>query len=154
LKGNQLVEGWQFQTIVQLQSGNPVNLITSINTLNQVANTLRPDVTGPVTYPETVERWFDTAVFVNPTVPVTHFGSLGRNVVIGPGFNNTDFSVTKTTKLNESMRVQFRTKFSDLFNHGTSASRAVSSGRLPSAESPTRVSPPETPGHPGRSSSL
>jgi outer membrane receptor protein involved in Fe transport len=116
-KGNQLVEGWQFSTIVQLQSGNPVNLITSINTLNQVANTLRPDVTGPISYPHTVERWFDTAVFVNPTVPVTHFGSLGRNVVIGPGFNNTDFSVTKTTKLNESMRVQFRTEFFDLFNH-------------------------------------
>jgi hypothetical protein len=116
-EGNQLVEGWQLSTIVQAQSGNPVNLITSINTLNQVANTLRPDVTGPITYPKTVERWFDTAVFVNPTAPVTHFGSLGRNVVIGPGFNNTDFSITKTTKLNETMRVQFRTEFFDLFNH-------------------------------------
>ena len=42
---------------------------------------------------------------------------IGRNVVIGPGFTNTDFSVLKTTKLTESLRVQFRAEFFDLFNH-------------------------------------
>jgi hypothetical protein len=115
--GNRLVEGWQLSTIIQSQSGNPVNLITGINTFNGVANTLRPDVTGPITYPGTVEQWFDPSVFVNPTTPVTHFGSLGRNVVIGPGFNNTDFSIIKNTKLSESTRVQFRAEFFDIFNH-------------------------------------
>ena len=83
-RGNQLVAGWQLGAIVQSQSGNPVNIITSISTFNGVANTLRPDVTGPITYPHTPDRWFDTSVFVNPTSPTTHFGSLGRNVVIGP----------------------------------------------------------------------
>src|SRR5205085_2620832 len=90
---NRLVEGWQLSTIVQSQSGNPVNLITSISAFNGVANTLRPDVTGPITYPGTVDQWFTTSIFVNPTTPTTHFGSLGRNVVIGPTFNNTDFSI-------------------------------------------------------------
>ena len=116
-RGNRLVEGWQLSTIIQSQSGNPVNLITGINTFNGVANTLRPDVTGPINYPGTVEQWFDPSVFVNPTTPVTHFGSLGRNVVIGPRFNNTDFSIIKNTKLNESVRVQFRAEFFDIFNH-------------------------------------
>ena len=46
-----------------------------------------------------------------------HFGSLGRNVVIGPGFNNTDFSVIKNTKLSETTRIQFRAEFFDVFNH-------------------------------------
>jgi hypothetical protein len=60
-----------------------------------------------------VERWFDTSVFN----AVPRFGNLGRNVVIGPGFNNTDFSITKNTKLNEGIRAQFRAEFFDLFNH-------------------------------------
>ena len=116
-RGNQLVAGWQLGAIVQSQSGNPVNIITSISTFNGVANTLRPDVTGPVTIIGTPDRWFDTSVFVNPTSPTTHFGSLGRNVVIGPGFNNTDFSVIKNTQLTEKTRVQFRAEVFDLFNH-------------------------------------
>lgn len=116
-KGNRFTEGWQLSTIIQSQSGNPVNIITGINTFNGVANTLRPDVTGPITYPGTVEQWFNPSVFVNPTTPTTHFGSLGRNVVIGPSFNNVDFSVIKNTKLNESMRVQFRAEVFDIFNH-------------------------------------
>jgi hypothetical protein len=115
--GNRFVEGWQLATIVQSQSGNPVNIITGINTFNGVANTLRPDVVGPITYPGTVEQWFDPSVFVNPTTPVTHFGNLGRNVVIGPGFNNTDFSIIKNTKFSETTRMQFRAEFFDIFNH-------------------------------------
>src|SRR5215470_12060802 len=33
LRGSRLVEGWQLSSIVQLQGGNPVNLVTSINSL-------------------------------------------------------------------------------------------------------------------------
>jgi hypothetical protein len=48
---------------------------------------------------------------------VFHFGSLGRNTITGPGFANTDFSLLKTTKLSESVRVQFRAEIFDIFNH-------------------------------------
>ncbi len=50
-------------------------------------------------------------------VPVGRFGNLGRNVVIGPGFNNTDFSVIKRTKLTETQLIEFRWEVFDLFNH-------------------------------------
>ena len=50
-RGNQFVEGWQLAAIVQAQSGNPVNIVTSNSTVNGVANTLRPDVTGPINDP-------------------------------------------------------------------------------------------------------
>ena len=46
-----------------------------------------------------------------------HFGSLGRNVIIGPGFTNTDFSVIKNTRLSENVRVQFRAEIFNLLNH-------------------------------------
>jgi Carboxypeptidase regulatory-like domain/TonB dependent receptor len=115
-KGNRLVEGWQFSSITQLQSGNPVNLVTNINSFTGVA-TLRPDLVGPITILEDPNRWFDTSSFVTPTTPTTHFGSLGRNVVIGPGFQNVDFSVLKKTNITERLRTEFRAEIFDLFNH-------------------------------------
>ncbi len=140
-RGNQFVEGWQLAAIVQAQSGNPVNIVTSNSTVNGVANTLRPDVTGPINIIGSVDRWFDTSVFT----PVARFGSLGRNVVIGPGFNNTDFSVIKNTKLGDRMRVQFRAEFFDLFNHanfgqpgnvvGSPAFGRITNTRFPTGES-------------------
>lgn len=111
--GHRLVEGWQLATIVQVQSGNPVNIITSNSTVNGVANTLRPDVAGPVEILGDVNRWFDTTAFT----AVARSGNLGRNVIIGPGFDNVDFSVIKNTKLDEKRELQFRAEVFDLFNH-------------------------------------
>jgi TonB dependent receptor len=114
-KGNQFVEGWQFGTIVQIQTGNPLNVITSNITVTGVVNTLRPDVTGPVPIIGRVDRWFDTT----PFVAVPRFGNLGRNVIIGPGFSNVDFSLLKNTKMNERVNLQFRAEVFDVFNHAS-----------------------------------
>jgi outer membrane receptor protein involved in Fe transport len=112
--GNQLKDGWQLSTIVQLQSGNPVNIVANNATFTGTNNTVRPDVTGPIDILGTPNRWFDISPFV---VPVNRFGSLGRNVVIGPGFNNTDFSVIKRTKFTETQLIEFRWEVFDVFNH-------------------------------------
>jgi len=113
-RGNQLKEGWQLSAIVQSQSGNPVNIVANNATFTGTNNTVRPDVTGPIAIIGTPNRWFDTAPFV---VPVGRFGTLGRNVVIGPGFNNTDFSIIKRTKLTENQLIEFRWEVFDVFNH-------------------------------------
>jgi outer membrane receptor protein involved in Fe transport len=113
-KGNQLVEGWQLSAIVQSQSGNPVTIVVNNAAFTGNNNTVRPNSTGPIAILGTVARWFDTTPF---TVPVGTFGNLGRNVVIGPGFNNTDFSVIKRTKLGENKLIEFRAEFFDIFNH-------------------------------------
>ena len=112
--GNKLTEGWQLGTIVQSQSGNPVNIVVNNAALTGVNNTVRPNVTGPIDILGTPNRWFDIAPFV--VVPNT-FGNLGRNVVIGPGFNNTDFSVIKRTYLTETQLIEFRWEVFDVFNH-------------------------------------
>src|SRR5262245_57849108 len=141
IQGNRFVEGWQLAAIVQSQSGNPVNIVTNINDVNGVANTLRPDVTGPINIIGEVDRWLDPSVFT----AVARFGSLGRNVVIGPRFDNVDFSITKNTKIGERVRAQFRVEFFDLFNHanlgqpgniiGTPAFGRISNTRFPTGES-------------------
>jgi Carboxypeptidase regulatory-like domain/TonB dependent receptor-like, beta-barrel len=46
-----------------------------------------------------------------------HPGSLGRDAIIGPNFVNTDFSVTKNTKITEKLNLQFRGELFDVFNH-------------------------------------
>lgn len=140
-RGNRLVEGWQVAAIVQSQTGNPVNIVTTNSTVNGVAGTLRPDVNGPVNILGRVDAWFDTSVFT----PVPRFGNLGRNVVIGPAFNNTDFSITKNTKFGDTVRLQFRAEFFDVFNHanfgqpgnvaGTPSFGRITNTRFPTGES-------------------
>lgn len=112
-RSNPWVEGWQIAAIVQSQSGSPVNIVTSNSTLTGVGNTVRPDLNGPITIIGSVDRWFDTTVFT----AVPRFGNLGRNAVIGPGFNNTDVSIIKNTNLGDKLRLQFRAEFFDVFNH-------------------------------------
>jgi hypothetical protein len=140
-RGNQFKEGWQIGAIAQFQSGNPVNLITSNASINGLANTVRPDVTGPVQIIGSVDRWFDTSKFA----VVPRFGNLGRNVIIGPGFSNVDSSLIKNTKLNDRMMLQLRVEAFNLFNHpnfgqpgrivGTPGFGRITNTRFPTGDS-------------------
>jgi hypothetical protein len=138
---SRLTQNWQASILVQAQSGNPVNIVMSNSTITGVGNTLRPNVAGPIRVAGSVDHWFDTSVFMASST----FGNLGRNVVIGPGFNNTDFSIIKNTDVNARMRVQFRAEIFDLLNHanlgqpgnvmGSPGFGRITSTRLPTGES-------------------
>ncbi len=108
-----IARGWQLAAVVQAQRGNPVNIVTSNSSLNGAPNTVRPDVTGPVRVIGSVDRWFDPAVFV----AANHFGNLGRNVVIGPRFVNTDLALARTVGGGSRPGLQFRVDAFDVFNH-------------------------------------
>jgi len=45
------------------------------------------------------------------------FGTANRRFFHGPGFNNTDFGLTKRTILHESMAIEIRGEFFNIFNH-------------------------------------
>jgi len=138
--GHALTRGWQFATIVQGQSGNPVNIVTSNSTLNGVPNSVRPDLVGPIRMVGSVDQWFDPSAFA----AVNRFGNLGRNVVIGPAFHNTDVSVTKTMLIARTYRMQLRADMFDVFNHanfgppgnvvGSPMFGKISRTRLPTGE--------------------
>jgi carboxypeptidase family protein len=49
--------------------------------------------------------------------PFGTFGNLGRDSVLGPGYINTDLSVTKSVSVTEQLKLQFRADFFNLFNH-------------------------------------
>jgi hypothetical protein len=46
-----------------------------------------------------------------------HFGSLGRNSLLGPNYRNWDFSLSKTTKFGERLSVLLRADFYKFLNH-------------------------------------
>jgi hypothetical protein len=131
---------------VTLLAGNAAAIGTTIpaanaNSLTGLA-TLRPDINGPVTISQTPAvgvigvQWFPNSVCdprpggvcatgATVILPVAftsgktiyHFGSLGRNVIIGPSFNNSDVSLIKRTKIGEHQMLEFRWEVFDVFNH-------------------------------------
>ena len=118
-KTNRFVSGWQFGVTTQDQSGSPITPTLAIGPGPGISLTVRPDVTGLVQTTGNPSEWFaNKAVFVKPcTGTVCHPGDLGRDSITGPNFFNTDFSVTKTTKISERFNLQFRGETFDLFNH-------------------------------------
>jgi hypothetical protein len=133
---------WQTGNPVNILAGNPLANAglglsgATIANFTGVA-TIRPDLVGKVEKVGKVEQWFTNgvcdprstspvvcpanAVFALPVALVNgqsvfHFGSLGRNVIIGPGFSNTDFSVIKNFRIKEGSRIQFRAEIFDIFN--------------------------------------
>jgi len=120
-KGNRLKEGWQISLLEQTQSGNPLNFHTSTSGFTGLA-TLRPNVSGTVVTgfgPSTNGAATSIQYIQNPGVFVNQgsaFGNLGRNVVIGPGFSNLDFAITKSVKINERFNMQIRADAFDALN--------------------------------------
>jgi hypothetical protein len=61
-------------------------------------------------------------IFVNPAYPSSgpgfeRFGSLGRNVFNGPKFIQMDLALSKSFKLTERIKLDFRAQAQNLTNH-------------------------------------
>jgi hypothetical protein len=72
----------------------------------------------------------------------TLFGNAPGGILLGPGQNNWDMSIAKTTRMRESQSVQFRAEFFNTFNHPQFAlpNLSLSSG-TPGQITGTSVSP-------------
>jgi hypothetical protein len=111
-----LTGGWQLDGVLSLQTGQPFSVLSGQDNSSTGLGNDRPDLVGdPNSGPQSVQQWFNTAAFVQ-NAPLT-FGSAGRNIVVGPGFHNFDFSVLKNTKIGERADVQFRAEFFNITNH-------------------------------------
>jgi hypothetical protein len=114
-----LISGWQFGVTQQVQTGSPITPTLAIGPGPGISLTVRPDITGPSQTTGSPAQWFaNKALFVSPCVAgVCHPGNLGRDAITGPGFLNTDFSITKNTKFGERFNLQFRSEMFDVLNH-------------------------------------
>jgi hypothetical protein len=111
-----LGQGWQLSGILSLQTGQPFSVLTGQAQSATGLGNDRPDLVGdPNAGPHKVSQWFNTSAFAL-NAPLT-FGNAGRNIVVGPGFHNLDFSVLKNTRIGERANLQFRAEFFNITNH-------------------------------------
>jgi len=139
-----LGEGWQVSSILTLMSGHPFNINYFFDDDYDGSGSFygRPDLIGPVRYnPSDPFNFMDLSAF---RVPCTlqdrdidgdgivdpsdgfanfcapgsrHFGTLGRNALLGPDYRQLDISVVKMTRITERVSIQFRADFFNLVNH-------------------------------------
>ncbi|HXM93443.1 MAG TPA: carboxypeptidase regulatory-like domain-containing protein [Candidatus Dormibacteraeota bacterium] len=110
-------DGWQLNTVVTIQSGRPISILTPNGGVN--FNFLqRPDIVPGVN--PILSNWTPSTGYLNALAfkePAGDFGNLGRDQIFGPGFSNEDFSISKMFQLRERLALQFRTEFFNTFNH-------------------------------------
>lgn len=131
---NQFVKGWQLSGFIQAQSGAPYSIfagepearsaaaLLSLN--NGAGGVFRPGFGRPslasganlasltTTSDKTIA--FTTASLVSP---LGGFGNLGRNVLRADMQKRVDMAISKTTRLGEKFKIEFRTEFFNLFNN-------------------------------------
>jgi hypothetical protein len=79
--------------------------------------TNRPSSTGPTQYPGGTGRgelWFDTSTFIEP-FPGT-LGTVGRNTVRGPGYQNYNLTLSRVFRFSERLRLNFSASAFNLTN--------------------------------------
>jgi hypothetical protein len=116
---NTVLGNWQVNGITTIRSGQYFTAELGFSAAN--TGDPRPDRIRDGNLPSdqrTVQHWFDTGAFVAPTP--FNFGNEGRDVLLGPGAVNFDFSFFKRLPLRwlgEIGEAQFRSEFFNLFNH-------------------------------------
>jgi len=140
-----VAEGWSWSGVFTLQDGYPMTLtdgragsvfcggVGCNGTGFTATANLCPGVTNVLSSGSMQDRvtsgltggsgYFAAGSFCAPP-PITGtgnsgtlFGNTAGGLVLGPGQNNWDMSLSKTINIRESQAVQFRTEFFDAFNH-------------------------------------
>jgi hypothetical protein len=137
--------GWETNGIVTFESGGWINFVSGRDNSGTGVNADRADLVGnpflDTSRPraQLINAYFNTAAFAQ-NAPGT-FGTVGRNIMRGPGLANVDFGLAKFFAIHEQMRLQFRGEFFNAFNRvnlgnpNTNAGTAQF-GRITSAGSP------------------
>jgi hypothetical protein len=141
-----VVGGWQLSGVTVFESGVPFTIFNGLDSDGIGGNNERPNfnpngqpgvraipvvntTTGAITgytNPDANNAAIDpaTARYIvnpayNPALPqsVQRFGNLGRNTERTPGTNNFNVNIVKRTNIRESVALEFRTEFYNIFNH-------------------------------------
>jgi hypothetical protein len=122
---DEVIGGWQLNTIINLASGNPMDLNTT-GSPGTIDN--RPDLISFQKVPRELlgsttnsnNRTFFTGVFGTPPINSSQVfvrpGTLGRNFFSGPGYKTMDLGVFKGFHITERVMFEFRAQAYNLFN--------------------------------------
>src|SRR5262249_3989437 len=103
---------WELAGVTTYQSGSPNSINVTSDVARIGASSSRATFIANPTLPageRTLTRWFNTEAALPPERMIQGvFGTGGRNVLIGPGFNQWDLSAIKNFDIREHTRLQFR----------------------------------------------
>lgn len=121
---DRLISGWQYNVIMTLESGRPIGVTGATNQGVASRPNINPNVSIKVPHPSRSVlyttgslEWFNPEGFVDP--PDYSFGNVPRYFgnVRGPGTENFDMSLFKTTPITEGTTLEFRIEAYNALNH-------------------------------------
>ena len=124
-----MIGGWQVNTIVTLQTGNPFTIEAPDQSEtggnhDSRANCIGDPFAGASSDPHDYVEG-GSGFFINPaafSIPATgHFGTCRPYSVHGPGYQTVDLSLFKSFATTESTRLEFRSEFFNALNHANFA---------------------------------
>jgi Carboxypeptidase regulatory-like domain len=121
-----LTNGWQISGITRFATGLPVTIVETDD-----RSLLGTAFGGPITLPVDTPDLLSSVTITDPRKNNLQYfspGSFGASVLgqegtanrrffHGPGTNNWDFALLKSTQLTERVNLQFRAELYNLFNH-------------------------------------
>jgi hypothetical protein len=143
LKGKpRLTDGWDVSGLTRFSTGLPVTLLNNNDTslLGTQPNGINNNgVDEPEFTPGNLELnrrpgpngfAFNTSLFSLPALGT--LGNARRRFFYGPGADNTDLALAKTTTLHEGVSLELRVEAFNVFNHGQFFGPAAVSGNISS----------------------
>jgi hypothetical protein len=120
--GKAVARGWALSGITRFASGLPITLQESDDAALIGANAVPVDVPNYtpgkiLSYPNprSGKPYFNVSLFTPEQMG--QFGNSRRRFFHGPGLNNFDMTLAKTTKISESKELELRFEAFNLFNH-------------------------------------
>jgi hypothetical protein len=117
-----LTQGWDISGITRFTTGFPITLSQSGDLAMTGLGLDYPNVVGPVVTqnprksgPNGPNTYFLPSAFASEQLGV--IGDAAPRFFHGPGIINTDFGITKMIPITESMAIQVRGEFFNVFNH-------------------------------------
>ena len=135
--GQYLLGGWETNGLFSLRDGLPFSVTSGVDNSASGIGQDRADIIGDPSLPggrakaERLHQWFNTAAFTANAGGT--FGTSSRDMLIGPGLSNLDFSMVRIFPFShESRSLNFRAEFFNFFNHANfnNPTSSVSSGNF------------------------
>jgi Carboxypeptidase regulatory-like domain/TonB dependent receptor len=136
-----LVQGWQISGLTRFGTGLPVTLVNNNDTslLGTAPNGINNNgIDEPEYTPGTLQinhrpgsNAFNTSRFSLPALGT--LGNARRRFFYGPGVDNTDLALSKTTRIHDAATLELRVEAFNVFNHGQFFGPSAVNGNLSSA---------------------
>jgi hypothetical protein len=125
IAAREILGGWEISGVTTAEKGTPLTVTDSDNTVGLgCCFTSRPNRVAAVSYTKTVNAWFSTSSYADPTAvwdggPNQGFGNAGKDSVVGPGIFNWNLSLFKSIPLSagEGPKIELRFESFNTFNH-------------------------------------